>query len=107
MDLMNEASNRKYGDAFTYKQAYFSTGTKTPVLTPATKNGVSLTLSGTYNADIEITMSSQSDIEAGSAVWVAHLSGQTTNGLVVHLPHSQAFRIKVNSGAPTLTAYAS
>lgn len=103
--LLNASSNRKFGDAFTYKAAYTGAGAKETILTPAGRS-VSIHLTGTFNVDVETTLSSQADIEAGTATFIVANSAVATAG-VLHLAHCQAFRIKVNSGDPTLQVYAS
>lgn len=64
---------------------------------------IAVTVSGTFNVDVDVTASAPSMIDAGTAVWVKTTSPGTISAATAFtLEGYTAFRLTVNSGTPVI-----
>lgn len=76
--------------------------TTTPIMLPESGK-VAVTISGTFNVDVDVTASPPSAVDAGSAVWVKTTSPGTLSAATAFLLEGYtAFRLTVNSGTPVM-----
>lgn len=76
--------------------------TTTPIMLPESGK-VAVTISESFNVDVDVTASPPSAVEAGTAVWVKTTSPGTLSAATAFLLEGYtAFRLTVNSGTPEM-----
>lgn len=84
---------------------YYQTGgagTATPVILPESGK-VAVTITGTFNVDVDVTADDPALVDAGTAVWAKTTSPGTISAATAFLLEGYtAFRLTVNSGTPVM-----
>jgi hypothetical protein len=108
LDSMKLVTALKQGDAYEYEKQYESTGPQLPVILPGRLRGASAMVTGEWQGEIEITLSSLFNVDSDKATWHAIFSTEDiAQNPIVDIPRCQAIRLNIKSGHPKMEIYAS